>query len=100
MKDSDRQLKKAGSAHVVAAWVFLAASGVAGIIGAMRMMSPAATDRAASGGDCLCVAVLLAVIAAVLALLGIHRQNTVLYDLVVPGFEGSHGSGDDSDGGT
>jgi hypothetical protein len=99
MNKPNHRLKQAGSAHIIGAWLFLAAALVAGAIGGMRMMSSGAIDRAAGGADCLCVGVFFAVIAAVLALLGIHQQNTVLYDAIVPGYEGSHGSGDDSGGG-
>lgn len=93
------RIKLAGSAHIIGAWLFLAGSIIAGIIGAMHMMSSGATDRAAGGAEWCCLGLLLGVIAAVLALLGIHRQNTVLYDLIDPSFQGSHGSGDDSGGG-
>jgi hypothetical protein len=80
------------------AWIFLAGSLVTGIVGLSRSMS---TDRPAGAGgiDCLCLfAVLLAVVAAVLALLGIHQQNVVLYDSIGTGYQGSHGSDDDSGG--
>jgi hypothetical protein len=95
MKRSNGQLQQAGSAHAIAAWLFLAASVVAGIVGVMRMYG---ADRTAGGTDCLCLAILLAIIAAVLGVLGIHRQNAVLYDALGPTFQGSHGSGDEGDG--
>jgi hypothetical protein len=98
MNRTNRQLPKAGSAHIIAAWLFLAASLVAGIVGVYRMMSSGAAAVPAAGADCVCLGVLFAAIAAVLALLGIHQQNTVLYAAVVgPGYQGSHGSGDDDD---
>src|ERR1700759_3034165 len=95
MSRSNEELKKVGAAHIIGAWLFLAASVVTGILGVSRMMS-GATDRAAGGAGCVCLAILFAVIAAVLALLGIHQQNVVLLESVGPGFHGSHGSGDGS----
>ncbi|HEY4304960.1 MAG TPA: hypothetical protein VGM82_10865 [Gemmatimonadaceae bacterium] len=94
MNRTNRQLKQAGSAHVIGAWLFLIAALVAGGLGVMHMMPTGAT--AGTGADCVCLGVLFAAIAAVLALLGIHRQNTVLYAAIVPAYQGSHGSGDDS----
>lgn len=82
-----------GSAYIAGAWVFLVAAMLAGIVGIYRMMSTGAGDAA----SCLCLGVLgvlLGIIAAVLALLGIHRVGVVALS-VVPGFHGSHGSGDD-----
>lgn len=91
----DDRFLKAGAAHAIGAWIFLAAALVAGAIGLYRMMFSTGADRLAVGGDCLCVGVFFGIIAAVLALLGIHRQNTVLYSIVGPGYQGSHGSDDD-----
>ena len=93
MSKRNDELKRAGAPHAIAAWIFLAAALIAGIVGISRMMS-GGVDRT-GGADCFCLGVLLAVIAAVLALLGIHRQNAVLYDVIGPGYQGSHGSGDD-----
>lgn len=94
MNHTNRQLKQAGSAHVIGAWIFLVAALIAGGLGVMRMMPAGPT--AGTGADCVCLGALFAAIAAVLALLGIHRQNTVLYAVIVPGYQGSHGSDDDS----
>ena len=93
MSKAGDELKRAGSAHVLGAWLFLAAALIAGAFGIFRGMSGATAGTA----EC-CLGILFAVIAAVLALLGIHRQNTVLYDAIVPGYQGSHGSDDDSGG--
>jgi hypothetical protein len=86
MSKNRHQLRKAGSAHIIGAWLFLAASLIAGILGVARLIP--------TGADCVCLAILFAVIAAVLALLGIHQQNVVLYDEIGPGYQGSHGSPD------
>lgn len=94
-----------GSGYIVAAWVSLVAAIVAGIFGVYRMMSPAATVGvdaanaamlAHNGAECMCLAVLLALIAAVFAALGIHRQVTVMALAIGPSFQGSHGSDDDT----
>src|SRR4051812_20280238 len=97
----------AGSAHIVGAWLFLVGAIVSGIVGVYRMMSPGATDRvvggdavnaamlAQHGAGCMCLGVLLGIIAAILALLGIHRQLTVMALSTGPTYQGSHGSGDD-----
>jgi hypothetical protein len=97
MSKSNHELKRAGAPHAIAAWIFLAGALIAGIVGVFRTMS-GGVDRPAAGGECFCLALLLALIAAVFALLGIHRQNAVLYDVIGPGYQGSHGSGDDDGG--
>jgi hypothetical protein len=89
----------AGSAHIAGAWVFLIGAMIAGIFGVYRMMSPVAgTDAAnagllAQGACCMSLGVLLGIIAAVLALLGIHKQASVAY-AIGPTYQGSHGSDD------
>jgi hypothetical protein len=96
----------AGTAHITAAWVFLIGAIIAGIVGVYRMMSAGGTDAIAGaaanagmlaqqGAGCMCLGALLGIIAAVLALLGIHKQLTAMA-FVGPSFQGSHGSGDDT----
>jgi hypothetical protein len=95
----------AGSAHIAAAWLFLAAAIISGIVGVYRMMSAGAatagTDAVNAailsqhGVACICLGVLLGVIAAVLALLGNHKQLGVIALYVGPSYQGSHGSDDD-----
>ena len=85
----------AGTAQITGAWVFLIAAILAGIVGVYRMMSAGGGTAAAPGADCMCLGVLLGIIAAVLALLGVHKQLTVMAS-VGPGYQGSHGSGDDT----
>jgi hypothetical protein len=92
----------AGTAHIAGAWLFLAGAVVSGVVGAYRMMSSGAADRIAGGAaavaqpgaECLCLGALLGIIAAVLALLGIHKQLGVMA-FVGPSYQGSHGSGDE-----
>jgi hypothetical protein len=82
-----------GSGYIIATWVFLAAAMIAGLVGVYRMTTAGAADSAAG---CMCLGGLLGIIAAVLALLGIHKQTSVALAYIGPSYQGSHGSDDDT----